>query len=187
MDLKLNTNWRKTDQKLLPVIKQAVSAGQYDIYPSFKLRDDRIYEGFESLTDVVASQKTVIIDGYTGVFFDQFRDKLDECIKNRGIKTFWKNTSDFLKSPEAIEAMISPFTGGDDPLFGKRTDLIINDFEEFIFTKYPEIADIKNSLYAMGAVFSSMSGSGSTVYGIFKNKPLISESLRSMVIYSDPL
>ncbi len=128
MDLKLNTNWRKTDQKLLPVIKQAVSAGQYDIYPSFKLRDDRIYEGFESLTDVVASQKTVIIDGYTGVFFDQFRDKLDECIKNRGIKTSWKNTSDFLKSPEAIEAMISPFTGGDDPLFGKRTDLIINDF-----------------------------------------------------------
>ena len=69
----------------------------------------------------------------------------------------------------------------------KWKDLIINDFEEFIFMKYPEIADIKYSLYAMGAVFSSMSGSGSTVYGIFKNKPLIPESLRNMVIYSDPL
>jgi 4-diphosphocytidyl-2-C-methyl-D-erythritol kinase len=69
----------------------------------------------------------------------------------------------------------------------KWKDLIINDFEEFIFMKYPKIAGIKSSLYKMGAVFSSMSGSGSIVYGIFYNKPLIPESIRSMVIYSDPL
>lgn len=69
----------------------------------------------------------------------------------------------------------------------KWKELIINDFEEFIFIKHPEIADIKNYLYKMGAVFSSMSGSGSTVYGIFKNRPPIPESLRKMVIYSDPL
>jgi len=49
--------------------------------------------------------------------------------------------------------------------------LIRNDFEETIFPKYPEIAAIKQSLYEMGAVYASMSGSGSSVFGIF-NEPL---------------
>jgi 4-diphosphocytidyl-2-C-methyl-D-erythritol kinase len=66
-------------------------------------------------------------------------------------------------------------------------NLIINDFEEFIFKKYPQIAAIKKTLYDMGALYSSMSGSGSTVYGIFRRKPLIPESLNDMVIYSDVL
>ncbi|MBQ8520398.1 MAG: 4-(cytidine 5'-diphospho)-2-C-methyl-D-erythritol kinase [Bacteroides sp.] len=43
-----------------------------------------------------------------------------------------------------------------------------NDFEESVFQKFPEIAAIKDKLYDMGAVYASMSGSGSSVYGIFK-------------------
>jgi 4-diphosphocytidyl-2-C-methyl-D-erythritol kinase len=66
-------------------------------------------------------------------------------------------------------------------------NLIINDFEEFIFKKYPKIADIKKSLYKMGAIYCSMSGSGSAVYGIFYFMPIIPESLRNLVIYSDSL
>lgn len=42
-----------------------------------------------------------------------------------------------------------------------------NDFEKIIFKKHPAIVDIKDGFYQQGAVFSSMSGSGSTVYGIF--------------------
>lgn len=42
-----------------------------------------------------------------------------------------------------------------------------NDFEKNIFSKYPEICHIKESLLANGACFSLMSGSGSTVYGFF--------------------
>ena len=45
-----------------------------------------------------------------------------------------------------------------------------NDFEVIIFKQYPEIKTIKEDLYDSGAVYSSMSGSGSTVYGIFKNE-----------------
>lgn len=66
-------------------------------------------------------------------------------------------------------------------------NLIVNDFEEFIFIKYPQIASTKKALYEMGALFSSMSGSGATVFGIFDRKPLIPESLRNQVIYSDIL
>lgn len=46
-------------------------------------------------------------------------------------------------------------------------EYIKNDFETIVFKKYPEIKDIKHNLYKLGAVFSLMSGSGSTVFGFF--------------------
>lgn len=45
---------------------------------------------------------------------------------------------------------------------------IINDFEIGIFEKYPAIQNIKSILYEEGALYASMSGSGSSVYGIFE-------------------
>lgn len=44
---------------------------------------------------------------------------------------------------------------------------LINDFEELVATHYSEIGNIKQTLYQQGAVYASMTGSGSTVYGIF--------------------
>ena len=48
---------------------------------------------------------------------------------------------------------------------------VFNDFEESVFKKFPEIGRIKEQLYREGAVYTSMSGSGSCVYGIFEEKP----------------
>ena len=45
--------------------------------------------------------------------------------------------------------------------------LLVNDFEETVFAKYPELAAIKRSLYDCGAKYASMSGSGSALLGIF--------------------
>lgn len=45
---------------------------------------------------------------------------------------------------------------------------LINDFEKSVFLQYPEIEKIKNKLYQTGAIYAAMSGSGSTIYGIFK-------------------
>jgi 4-diphosphocytidyl-2-C-methyl-D-erythritol kinase len=42
-----------------------------------------------------------------------------------------------------------------------------NDFEIPVFQTYPEIGQIKDTLYTQGAVYASMSGSGSTVFGLF--------------------
>lgn len=50
-------------------------------------------------------------------------------------------------------------------------DLIFNDFEDFAFQKHPVLRKIKDDLYREGALFSLMSGSGSSVYGIFPKKP----------------
>lgn len=48
---------------------------------------------------------------------------------------------------------------------------IKNDFEKSVFEKQPEIGKLKNQIYDLGALYASMSGSGSSVYGIFNEKP----------------
>lgn len=55
-----------------------------------------------------------------------------------------------------------------------QTDLK-NDFEKNIFLQHPELDKIKNTFYSAGAWYASMSGSGSAVFGIFKNEPDIKE------------
>lgn len=49
-------------------------------------------------------------------------------------------------------------------------DKIENDLEMAVFEKYPELGQIKTKLFEHGALVASMSGSGSAIYGIFKNK-----------------
>ncbi|MBQ8721748.1 MAG: 4-(cytidine 5'-diphospho)-2-C-methyl-D-erythritol kinase [Paludibacteraceae bacterium] len=46
---------------------------------------------------------------------------------------------------------------------------IFNDFEKTVFIAHPELAEIKDMLYNEGAVYAAMSGSGSTIYGLFEN------------------
>ena len=48
------------------------------------------------------------------------------------------------------------------------TDVLVNDFEETVFAKYPELAAIKRSLYDSGAVYASMSGSGSSLFAVYR-------------------
>lgn len=50
-------------------------------------------------------------------------------------------------------------------------ELLYNDFEPSIFAKLPLLAHLKQVLYDSGALFASMSGSGSTIYAIFDHKP----------------
>jgi 4-diphosphocytidyl-2-C-methyl-D-erythritol kinase len=47
-------------------------------------------------------------------------------------------------------------------------DVLYNDFETTIFTAHPKLAALKQSLYEQGAIYAAMSGTGSTIYGIFE-------------------
>jgi 4-diphosphocytidyl-2C-methyl-D-erythritol kinase len=61
-----------------------------------------------------------------------------------------------------------------------------NDFEDSIFPQYPEIKLIKDRLYDCGALYASMSGSGSSVYGIYEEAPEMEENLFPDAIASRP-
>ena len=74
--------------------------------------------------------------------------------------------------------------------------LLINDFEQTVFPLHPEIAEIKKRLQDAGAMYAAMSGSGSTVFGLFENDAegstdaqlrLLHEEFASMVILDDTL
>ncbi len=63
-------------------------------------------------------------------------------------------------------------------------DKIVNDFEEPIFKAHPQLAEIKNILYNNGALYASMTGSGSALYGIFDKKPMLADTLPSCKIWT---
>ncbi|ALL07733.1 4-diphosphocytidyl-2C-methyl-D-erythritol kinase [Pedobacter sp. PACM 27299] len=58
-----------------------------------------------------------------------------------------------------------------------------NDFEASVFLKYPEIEAIKASLYQQGAIYASMSGSGSAVYAIFEAAVQLPELERTNKVF----
>ena len=62
-----------------------------------------------------------------------------------------------------------------------------NDFEESVFKNYPIISEIKNTLYDNGAVYASMSGSGSTVFGLFKFQIDLHEQFTGMTYWAGSL
>lgn len=53
-----------------------------------------------------------------------------------------------------------------------------NDFEESVFSKHPAIGELKNQLYEMNALYAAMSGSGSSLFGIFATRPDEGECIR---------
>ncbi len=63
---------------------------------------------------------------------------------------------------------------------------VTNDFEQSIFKKYPAIEEVKSTLYKYNALYASMSGSGSAVYGIFKDKPAISFDANFKTFLQEP-
>jgi 4-diphosphocytidyl-2-C-methyl-D-erythritol kinase len=66
-------------------------------------------------------------------------------------------------------------------------DHLANDFEEYAFGLHPRIKMLKEELYSAGAIFSSMSGSGSSVFGIFTNRIQVPDKLKEFVIWQGML
>jgi mannose-6-phosphate isomerase class I len=114
---------RKTSQFLLPPGALLPRYGGYDIYPSCPVDDNIIFRGFNELAELLAQEDTIIIDGYTGVFFDDFGERLSKALLPAGKKITFTRTMEYMKSSEEIEKLVSPFLGGADPLFGKRAGI----------------------------------------------------------------
>jgi 4-diphosphocytidyl-2-C-methyl-D-erythritol kinase len=91
-----------------------------------------------------------------------------------------------IPTPEAY-AMISPQAGRQSPReiiqlpIQEWKEKLHNDFEKPIFEKYPEIQSLRDMLYEKGAVYAAMSGSGSSVFGIFDEMPSFDSSILNLV------
>lgn len=72
------------------------------------------------------------------------------------------------------------------PIEGWR-EVLINDFEASVFLRYPIIAEIKQLFYDEGAIYSSMSGSGAAVFGIFKEPKDLSQKFGNLTYWSGTL
>ena len=66
-------------------------------------------------------------------------------------------------------------------------DIIKNDFETHLLPKYPVIENIKKTLYTYGAEYASMTGSGSTVFGIFSQKIDLQEIFADYTVWRGKL
>lgn len=67
----------------------------------------------------------------------------------------------------------------------KWKETIVNDFEKYVFRVFPVVRELKEKLYEAGAIYASMSGSGSSVYGIFNRLPVNFEEFipKGILIY----
>lgn len=148
--------FRETSQFLLPAEKKQSTSGKYDIYPTFKIEDGAIHAGFGSLADWIAAKNAnVVLEGYTGVYWSNFIKKLDEQLVQKGIKVSWVNIEAALKSEPEIEQMISPYMGGDDPIFGKAYKGDLKDFfDEAKLNDIKPMADSITILYGSGAALA---------------------------------
>ena len=124
-------DYRKTAQPLLPKQHRPTAPGEYDIYPAYPLGPEKIEHGFLHLASRLIGHSQIIIDGYVGVLWDRFRHHLDQALKYAGVQARWVFVEQALRTSAEIEALIEPFLGGDDPIFGTRFTGELADFFAF--------------------------------------------------------
>jgi mannose-6-phosphate isomerase class I len=124
---------RKSSQFLMPVKlnQDTIIEGIYNIYPACSLGENKIFNGYDSLAKWIMEQKTVIIDGYAGVFWDKVKSALQQQITAEGLKVNWIDTAAFLKPVSEIETMVLPYLGAADSVWGIRCLLELKDLYVF--------------------------------------------------------
>jgi mannose-6-phosphate isomerase class I len=152
--------WRNTTQALAPAIHTPTPAGQYDIYPGFPIGPGKIALGYTALAEQLAGQRQVIIDGYGGVLWEKLRAELEAALQAQGVQAAWVDVEQALKPEAAIEALVAPFLGGDDPIFGTRFTGTLADFfdREKLAGLRPDPAASLTLLYGSGAALAGWEG-----------------------------
>ncbi|MBT3382891.1 MAG: class I mannose-6-phosphate isomerase [Prolixibacteraceae bacterium] len=157
----MNSNeFRKTSQYLMPAKKQGENIGKYGLFPTHSVGEDKIFAGFESLASEIQNHKTIIIDGFLGVFYKNIKEQLQNNFEKRGLKINWIDISEALIPEPEIDKLVASFLGGGDPIFGTRTTLDLIDFfqvGELESLRLNTDSDI-NIIYGIGAILTNFKG-----------------------------
>jgi mannose-6-phosphate isomerase class I len=151
--------FRKTTQFVIPAKVSEKKAG-YDLYPGFSLDSSAIELGFDALVKRLQGYPKLLIDGYAGVLWEDFRERFDTTLKKQNILANWLNVNTALKSKEEIETLVQPFLGGHDPLFGTKFTGELADFFEMdkLYSLQPDPSYAVNILYGSGAALANWTG-----------------------------
>ena len=122
------SEYRKTEQPLLPKNLEPGTLGEYDLYPASPLGDGKIEHGFLHLASHLIGHTSIAIDGYVGVLWDEFRNQLDQALRSYDLQAQWVSVEQAFRPVEEIRSLIEPYLGGDDPIFGKRFTGKLADF-----------------------------------------------------------
>ncbi|AWW32950.1 hypothetical protein DN752_24065 [Echinicola strongylocentroti] len=119
---------RLSNQPQVPVQETDRPSHSYTLFPSFDLGSSRIGQGYESLFDQINAGQVLIMDGYVGVDWQEISTALKQYLTNQNLAFELINMADFYKPTNEILEMIAPDLGGDDPVFGKKTQRCMADY-----------------------------------------------------------
>ena len=121
---------RETDQLLLSPYGglNHPQSGQFNIYPQYQMESGKIFEGYEGLVDFIIKQKTICLDGFSGIAWDIVINKLSNYLLSRGYTLNAINVENSLKTEEEIESMIAPFLGEEESVWGRKCNLTLKDY-----------------------------------------------------------
>ncbi len=113
---------------LLPADATTFARGLFDPFPAFTPSGGTIEQGYDALAERIAAAvpeglRVLALDGFHGVDWDTVREKLEVALAARGVEAAWWPTADALADPDVIAERITPFLGGDDPIFGTHFPL----------------------------------------------------------------
>ncbi len=150
---KSNKNKRCSSQYVMPISeeKEAIKEG-YRIYPSYEINKGSIERGYKSLAKEISAYKSIAIDGYLGVYWDDFIGQLTKELKLLGVDSIAFATQAALKDQMDIDHMIAPFLGEDDPVFGKRfAGNLIDFYDQEKLGRLQTNENVLRILYGPGA------------------------------------
>jgi mannose-6-phosphate isomerase class I len=158
-DNKEEIHLRKSSQLLMPVRlnNYKVTVEAYDIYPVCSLGDNKIFNGYASLAQWIIQQKTVVLDGYEGVFWNRIQEALINEIAKSGLTVNCISTSAYLKPETEVDALVQPFLGTPDSVWGTRCTLELKDIyrTDLLASRLPDTTCEINMMIGTGATLAN--------------------------------
>jgi hypothetical protein len=118
--------FRKTTQRLAPAVYSATE--NYNPYPCQPVASGQIELGFAALARRIVAHERVVMDGMGGVLWTDFRERLTAALAEIGLTYEWLDVNEAGLAETDLNALIAPFLGGDDPIFGCRNTRPLRHF-----------------------------------------------------------
>lgn len=158
----MNSIKRKSSQPLLPTRAVVTNGAGYDLYPAHHIGDGQIKSGYAALAEALlqSGQPLILIDGYVGVWWEDFRQQLNTAFQALHTSVQWHNVAAAQRDEGTLNDLLFPFLGGDDPLFGKRYSGSLRDFFDPVQLQRlgATSANGLNILYGTGAFLTTSPG-----------------------------